>query len=75
MAGHAPLWPVGFRTNAIKPVICGDKVAAGVANNGDPEFLERFNDILAEAVFVGQRVAWVVDAAVDAPAYVSVYRN
>lgn len=56
------------RTDRIFPVVWGAEVAAWVADHGDLEDLEGVNDILAEAVGVGESVAGVGDAAVDAAA-------
>ena len=50
--------------------VAGDEVAAGVADHRGAELLGQVEDVLAEAVLVGRRVARLVDAGVDAPAHV-----
>lgn len=48
-----------------------DEVAAGVADDGHFYLFHGFDDVGAEAVGVGERVARIVDSAVDAAAHVS----
>lgn len=51
-------------------MVRGAKVAAGVPHDGDVELLHGLDDVLAEAALVGEGVARIVDAAVDASAHV-----
>ena len=52
--------------DAVLPSVAGHEVAARVADGGGAEFLDQVDDVLAEAVFVGGRVARLVDAGVHA---------
>jgi len=51
-------------------MVCGYKVSARIPHYRHIEFLESFNDVLAEASLIGERVAGIVNAAVDAAAHV-----
>ncbi len=44
-------------TNAILPAIAGNEIAARIANRGSAVFLDQFDDVLAETVFIGFGVA------------------
>jgi len=57
-------------TDAVLPVVAGDEVAAGVADDGGTELLDELEHILAEAVLVGLGVTGLVDPGVDAAAHV-----
>ena len=57
-------------TYTVFPVISGHEVAAGVADDSGPEFLDELEHVLAETVFVGLRVARFVDSGVNAAAHV-----
>lgn len=70
MRDNLPLWSVLFGSNTIKPMVCCYEVAARIPHYRHIEFLESFNDVLAEASLIGKRVAGVVNAAVDAAAHV-----
>ena len=59
-----------LRADAVLPVVAGDEVAAGPAQDGDAEVADGFHDVLAVALGVGERTAFLVDAAVDAAAEV-----
>jgi hypothetical protein len=65
-----PLWSVLFWSNTVEPMVCGYEVSARIPHYRHIEFLERFNDVFAETSLIGQRVAGVVNAAVDATAHV-----
>ena len=56
--------------DAVLPAVAGDEVAAGVAHDGHAQLARQLEDVAAEAVLVGRRVAGLVDARVDAPAHV-----
>ena len=58
--------PLITRTNAILPAIAGNEIAARIANRGSAEFLDQFDDVLAETVFIGFGVARLIDAVVYA---------
>jgi hypothetical protein len=47
-------------------VVAADEVAARPAQQGHPERSERVEDVAPEAALVGERRAFVEDAAVDA---------
>lgn len=51
-------------------MIRSDKVTTRISHNGAVEFLHGLDDIFAETILVGEGVAGVVDAAVDAAAHV-----
>ena len=55
-------------SDAVLPDVVGHEVAAGVADQGDPELGDQVRDVRTEAVRVGGGVAGLVDAGVDAPA-------
>lgn len=48
-----------------------DEISSRVANDGTIQLLHSLDNVLAEAVFIRERIAWVIDAAVDAAAHVS----
>lgn len=58
------------RPDAVLPMVRGAKVSAGVAHDRDVELLHGLDDVLAEAALVGEGVARVVDAAVNASSHV-----
>ena len=58
------------RSDAVLPDVVGHEVAAGVADEGDPELGDQVRDVRTEAVRVGGGVAGLVDAGVDAAAEV-----
>ncbi len=59
--------PVGNGADSVFPLVPGDEIAAGVADERDAEGADQFEDIAAEAVLIGGRVAGFVDTAVDGP--------
>ena len=58
------------RAHAVLPAEARDEVAAGVADGGDAHLLHELDDVLAEALVVGGRVAGLVDAVVHVAAEV-----
>ncbi len=54
-----------LRAHAVHPVVAGDEVAAGIADDGHSELVHLLEHVLAEAVTVGQLRAGVVDPPVD----------
>lgn len=52
--------------DAIAPVVIRRKIAAGPAEERDVEALDGFEDVLAKAGGIGERIAFVEDAAGDA---------
>lgn len=65
-----PLWPILLGPDAIQPMIRSDKVAARVSDYGNIQIFHGVDYVGSEAIRVGQLVAGVVDAAVDAAAHV-----
>ena len=65
-----PAGTVGHRAHAVLPVEVGDKVAAGIADDGHADFPYQVQHVLAEALLVGGGVSGLVDAAVDGAAQV-----
>lgn len=61
-----------LRTDTIEPVISSAEVAARITNDGNIEVFQRAENVLAEAVLVGEWVTGVIDAAVDASAHVPI---
>ena len=59
-------------TDTIEPVVGSAEVASRIPNDGDVEVFQGSEDVLPEAILVGQRVTGVVDAAVDASAHVPI---
>lgn len=55
-----------FRADAVFPVIAGNKVAAGPADDGGIEFLGAFDNIFAKTLFISQRGTRFIETAVDA---------
>lgn len=53
-------------------MISSAEVAAGITNDGNIEVFQRTENVLAEAVLVGEWVTRVIDAAVDASAHVPI---
>lgn len=56
--------------DAVQPVVAAEKITARIAHDGEIEFLQRGQDIAAQAVRVGVRGSRLVDAAIDAAAHV-----
>ena len=56
--------------DAVRPVVVGGEVAAGPAEQGDVELADGFEDVLAEAVGIGEGRLLFEDAAIDAAAEV-----
>lgn len=61
-----PARPALDRADAVLPAVAGDEVASGVADRGDPQLADELQDVGAQTVLVGGRVAGLVDARVDA---------
>jgi len=55
-------------TDTVLPAESGDEVPAGVADRADPEFGHQVDDVLAEPVGIGRRMAGLIDPVVDAAA-------
>ena len=53
------------RADAVFPIVGGDEIAAGIANDRDVQRLDEFDHVAAHAVGVRGRVAGLVDAGVD----------
>ena len=70
-----PCRPLISRTNAISPVVSCNKVATWIANNRHFQLLECLNDVFTETILVRQRVARIVDAAVNATSHVPRLRS
>ena len=62
--------PLVARADAILPVVAGGEVAARPAQERHAEPLRGLHDVLAEAVRIRERAAFLEDAAVDAAAEV-----
>ena len=62
--------PLLARPDAVFPVVTGDEVAAGIAHHRHVQLGKESEDIVAEAVGVGGRMAGLIDAFVDAAAKV-----
>lgn len=67
-----PRGPLVLRTDTIEPVIGSAEVAAGITNDGNIEVFQCAENVLAEAVLVGEWVTRVIDTAVDASAHVPI---
>ena len=65
-----PCWSLVFGANTIEPVVSCAKVTAGIPNDGDVEPLQRLQNIRAEAILIGQWVARIINAAIDAASHV-----
>jgi hypothetical protein len=63
-----PPRPRRDRPHPIPPVVPGDKVAAGIADERHAQLAHQIEDIPAKPLLVGGRVLGFVDAAVNAPA-------
>ncbi len=57
-----------LRAYRVLPVKAGNKVAAGVADNGNIQLFDHVQHIPAEALFISQRMIRLIDAAVHSPA-------
>ena len=57
--------PLLARANAVFPIVGGDEIAAGIANDRDLEFANEVDDVLAHPVRVGAFMVGLVDAGVD----------
>ena len=69
---HAPgqinaLGAVFFGTDAIFPFVSGNKIAAGITNHRNTDFLHQFQRILAEALLIRLRMTGLIDALIDGP--------
>ena len=62
--------PLRLRTDAVEPVVAGDEVAAGIADDRNAQLLHLARDVRAESLGVGQTRAGLVDARVDGAAEV-----
>jgi len=65
-----PLRPILLGPNTIQPMIGGNEIATGIPDYWNIQVLHGLDDILPEAVVIGQWVARIVDATVDAAAHV-----
>lgn len=54
--------------DAVLPVVAGRKIAAGPAQERNVQVARGFEHVFAEAVAIGERRAFVVDATIDAAA-------
>ena len=63
-----PPGSVRHRAHAVLPIEVGDKVAAGIADDGHADFLHQVQHVLAEALLVSRRMPGLVHAAVNGPA-------
>ena len=61
---------LGYRADAIFPIVAGDEVAAGITHNGRGQLADEREHVAAKASGVGGRVARLEDAAIDAAAEV-----
>src|SRR5439155_22575431 len=61
---------VGYRSDAVTPVIAGNEVAARVTDNRDAQLIDQVRDILAEPSAVGRGVVRLVNTGVDTTAHV-----
>jgi hypothetical protein len=68
--GVLPSRPVLPRTNTIQPMVGSDKITTWIPYDRYIKIFECIDNIFAEAVLVGKRVARVVNAAVDASSHV-----
>ena len=59
-----------FGPDPVEPVVSRDEVPAGIANDGHAHLPDLVDDVLAEAVRVGEGIAGVVDARIDGAAQV-----
>jgi hypothetical protein len=55
------------RAHAVKPVIAGDKISAGIANDGDAKIADFFHDIGTKTIAVGELRTWIVNALINCP--------
>src|SRR5262249_34560190 len=62
------LRPLFFRADTIFPVVAGNEVAPGIADDGRPELLDQGQHVAAKSVLVRSRMARLIDAAIDAAA-------
>jgi hypothetical protein len=69
--GNSPSRSLLLGTNTILPMICRNKVTAGIPHDRAVQLLHGLDDIFAEAVLIRQGVSGVVDATVDAATHVS----
>jgi hypothetical protein len=58
------------RTYAVLPPVAGNEVAARIADGGRAEFLDEFDHVQPEAVFIGRRMSRFVDSVIDAASQV-----
>src|SRR5690606_2959018 len=56
--------------DAVPPVVAADEIAAGVADEAQPQGFQGLDNVEAEAIAIRARVARLEQAAVDAPAQV-----
>jgi len=54
-----------LRSDTIKPVVAGNKVAAGVTNDGNTEFTNFIHYVLAKTVRVRELRSGIVDPFID----------
>ncbi len=53
------------RSHTIQPMVAGDEVASGIANDGNSQVLYFFQDILAKPVRIRELGVWVVNTPVN----------
>jgi hypothetical protein len=56
------------RPYPVFPIITGNKITTGVTDDGNVKFPDQAEYVFAESPFIGFRVSWLVNAAVDRPA-------
>ena len=62
--------PLVARPDAVDPVIVGDEIAAGIADQGELQVADEIENVAAEPLLVGRRVTGFVNAAINGPAEV-----
>ena len=60
--------PLRHRPHAVPPVVAGDEIAAGIADEGHAQLAHQFQHVPAKPHLVRGRMPRLVDAAVDRPA-------
>src|ERR1700760_867210 len=69
MHSFSPRRPVFLWSNAVKPMVRSDEVAARISHHRHLQLFHRLDHILPKPIFVGERISRIVDAPIYTSAH------